>query len=111
MHLALLARLEAALVAAGDPATALATVDPARLVEALTGPDGLDDAGALVAQHRGDGHPVRPLDGLEVGAADAAGAELDEYLSVFRISDNEVVVDHERGVELVQEGGAAGEHG
>ena len=44
VHLALLARLEAALVAAGDPATALATVDPARLVEALTGPDGLDPA-------------------------------------------------------------------
>ena len=64
-----------------------------------------------MSKHRGDGYAIGPLDCVEVGAADAAGAELDEYLSLFRICDNEVVVDHERGVELVQEGGAAGEHG
>ena len=73
--------------------------------------DGLDGARALMAEHRRHGHAVGPLDRVEVGAADAAGAQLDQHLAGFRGVDLQVVVDDQRGVELVEERGAAREHG
>jgi hypothetical protein len=44
VRLVLLARVEALLLAAGDPATALEAIEPERLTAALTGPDGTDPA-------------------------------------------------------------------
>ena len=44
VRLVLLARVEALLLGAGDPATALDALDPARLTAALTGPEGEDPA-------------------------------------------------------------------
>ncbi|MFN9369085.1 MAG: hypothetical protein ACK6CT_10035 [Planctomycetia bacterium] len=44
VRLAILARLEETLVLAGDPATALERIEPARLRDAVTGPDGFADA-------------------------------------------------------------------
>lgn len=44
VRLVLLARVEALLLGAGDPATAVDAIDPARLTAALTGPDGEDPA-------------------------------------------------------------------
>jgi hypothetical protein len=46
VRLVLLTRLEAMLVAAGEPARALESLDPVRLRAALEGPDGFDPAGA-----------------------------------------------------------------
>ena len=75
------------------------------------GADGLDSAGTLVAEHRWDSDAARPLDRVEVRAADAAGAQLDEHLAVLWVVHLQVVVDDQRGVELMEESGSAGAHG
>ena len=65
-------------------------------------PTCLDDAGALVAEHR-RGVPGRidPRGRVEVGVADPAGDEANQHLVVLRVLEVELL-DHQGLAELLQ---------
>src|SRR5438034_729311 len=77
---------------------------------ATAGPDRLDDARALVAEHAGERHGQVAGDGVQVAVAHAAGAEADEHLAVARVADGQRL-DRERLADRVQDGGLGGRHG
>ena len=70
-----------------------------------SGPDRLDDAGALVAEHavRVAGR-VGARGGVQIGVADPARLEPDEHLARARLGELDVLHD-ERLPELLQDGG------
>ena len=73
---------------------------------AHAGPDGLDDAGALVAEHHwrvNDGTVA--FEGVQVGAADTGGGQPDQDLTGTGLGDRDFL-DLQRFIEVVQDRGA-----
>ena len=74
----------------------------ARLELRDAGTDGLDDAGALVAENGGVGHGGGAVEVVEVAAADATGGGLDEHLAFDRLVDLDVF-DGDRLADVVED--------
>ena len=78
----------------------------AGLEQVTSGPDRLDHARALVAEHRRRvAGGVDARGGVEVGVADAAGDQPDQHLAGLRLGEVDLL-DGERLAELLQHRGA-----